>query len=312
MSILKVKKAFFALVTNGVRAAPLWDSKKQSFVGKQKFLEHIIIASCAGQGDKLQAVLRALSCPLGMLTITDFINILHRYYKSALVQIYELEEHKIETWREVYLQDSFKPLVCISPNASLFDAVSSLIRNKIHRLPVIDPESGNTLYILTHKRILKFLKLFITEFPKPEFMSKSLEELQIGTYANIAMVRTTTPVYVALGIFVQHRVSALPVVDEKGRVVDIYSKFDVINLAAEKTYNNLDVSVTKALQHRSHYFEGVLKCYLHETLETIINRLVEAEVHRLVVVDENDVVKGIVSLSDILQALVLTGGEKKP
>ena len=48
------------------------------------------------------------------------------------------------------------------------------------------------------------------------------------------------------------------------------------NLAAEKTYNNLDVSVTKALQHRSHYFEGVLKCYLHETLETIINRLVEA------------------------------------
>ncbi|KAF6340257.1 protein kinase AMP-activated non-catalytic subunit gamma 1 [Rhinolophus ferrumequinum] len=127
---LQVKKAFFALVTNGVRAAPLWDSKKQSFVG--------------------------------MLTITDFINILHRYYKSALVQIYELEEHKIETWREVYLQDSFKPLVCISPNASLFDAVSSLIRNKIHRLPVIDPESGNTLYILTHKRILKFLKLFVS------------------------------------------------------------------------------------------------------------------------------------------------------
>lgn len=49
-----MKKAFFALVTNGVRAAPLWDSKKQSFVG--------------------------------MLTITDFINILHRYYKSPMVR----------------------------------------------------------------------------------------------------------------------------------------------------------------------------------------------------------------------------------
>ncbi|XP_038234424.1 5'-AMP-activated protein kinase subunit gamma-1 isoform X1 [Dermochelys coriacea] len=273
---LQVKKAFFALVTNGVRAAPLWDSKKQSFVG--------------------------------MLTITDFINILHRYYKSAMVQIYELEEHKIETWREVYLQDSFKPLVCISPSASLFDAVSSLIRNKIHRLPVIDPDSGNTLYILTHKRILKFLKLFIAEVPKPEFMGKTLEQLKIGTYANIALVRANTPLYVALGIFVQHRVSALPVVDESGRVVDIYSKFDVINLAAEKMYNNLDVTVTQALQHRSQYFEGVLTCYKHETLETIINRLVEAEVHRLVVVDENEVVKGIVSLSDILQALVLPGG----
>uniref|UniRef100_A0A8C2SQ10 5'-AMP-activated protein kinase subunit gamma-1 n=1 Tax=Coturnix japonica TaxID=93934 RepID=A0A8C2SQ10_COTJA len=228
----------------------------------------------------------------------------------AQVQIYELEEHKIETWREVYLQDSFKPLVCISPNASLFDAVSSLIRNKIHRLPVIDPDSGNTLYILTHKRILKFLKLFIAEVPKPEFMGRTLEELRIGTYSNIAVVNTSTPIYVALGIFVQHRVSALPVVDDSGRVVDIYSKFDVINLAAEKTYNNLDVTVTRALQHRSHYFEGVLKCYKHETLEAIINRLVEAEVHRLVVVDESDVVKGIVSLSDILQALVLPEGSE--
>lgn len=34
------------------------------------------------------------------------------------------------------------------------------------------------------------------------------------------------------------------------------------------------------------------------------------QVHRLVVVDEQEVVKGIVSLSDILQALVLTDGEE--
>lgn len=32
--LYQVKKAFFALVSNGVRAAPLWDSKKQCFVGK--------------------------------------------------------------------------------------------------------------------------------------------------------------------------------------------------------------------------------------------------------------------------------------
>uniref|UniRef100_A0A8C7R962 5'-AMP-activated protein kinase subunit gamma-1 n=1 Tax=Oncorhynchus mykiss TaxID=8022 RepID=A0A8C7R962_ONCMY len=248
---LQVKKAFFALVSNGVRAAPLWDSKKQCFVG--------------------------------MLTITDFINILHRYYKSPLVQIYELED--------------------------LYDAVSSLLKNKIHRLPVVDPLTGNTLYILTHKRILKFLKLFISEMAKPAFLGQTLEELGIGTFHKIAVVRSDTPLYTALGIFVDQRVSALPVVDDNGRVVDIYSKFDVINLAAEKMYNNLDVTVTKALQHRSQYFEGVLTCNTHDTLESIINRLVEAEVHRLVVVDEQEVVKGIVSLSDILQALVLTNEE---
>lgn len=97
-----------------------------------------------------------------------------------------------------------------------------------------------------------------------------------------------------------------------GKVVDIYSKFDVIvsatfrfgllrslqvsplflwpvshfvsvnvcvkNLAAEKTYNNLDISVTQALKHRSQYFEGVMKCHKMETMETIVDRIVKAEV----------------------------------
>lgn len=34
----QIKKAFFAMVANGVRAAPLWDSKKQSFVGEERWL----------------------------------------------------------------------------------------------------------------------------------------------------------------------------------------------------------------------------------------------------------------------------------
>ncbi|KAM4718734.1 5'-AMP-activated protein kinase subunit gamma-2-like [Anableps anableps] len=271
---LQVKKAFFALVANGVRAAPLWESKKQSFVG--------------------------------MLTITDFINILTRYYKSPMVQIYELEEHKIETWRELYLQETFKPLVHISPDASVFEAVHSLIKNKIHRLPVIDPISGNALYILTHKRILKFLQLFVCEMPMPAFMKQTLEELGVGTYSSIAYIHPDTPLITALSVFTHRRVSALPVVDHSGKVVDIYSKFDVINLAAEKTYNNLDVTVTQALRHRSQYFEGVMKCNKLETLETIVDRIVKAEVHRLVVVDDESRIIGIVSLSDILQALVLT------
>ncbi|XP_007234212.2 5'-AMP-activated protein kinase subunit gamma-3b isoform X1 [Astyanax mexicanus] len=274
---LKVKKAFFALVANGVRAAPLWDHKQQCFVG--------------------------------MLTITDFINILHRYYKSPMVQIYELEEHKIETWREIFLQYSINSLISITPESSLFDAVYSLLKNKIHRLPVIDPESGNVLHILTHKRILKFLHIFGSMIPKPRFLQKRIEEVEIGTFKEIATIQKTATVYDALSIFVERRVSALPVVNEQGKVVALYSRFDVINLAAQKNYNNLNMTMQEAIEGRLCCVEGVLKCYPHETLETIINRIAEAEVHRLVLVNEEDLVKGIVSLSDLLQALVLTPAE---
>ncbi|KAM3667897.1 LOW QUALITY PROTEIN: 5'-AMP-activated protein kinase subunit gamma-3 [Ammospiza maritima maritima] len=304
---LEIKKAFLALVANGVRAAPLWDSKTQSFVG--------------------------------MLTITDFINILHRYYRSPLVQIYEVEEHKIETWREVYLQGSLKPLVYISPSNSLFDAVYSLIKHKIHRLPVIEPVSGNVLHILTHKRILKFLHIFVSAgavcahswlvsqarsrymqvpaqpcpvplkastIPKPRFLKKTVQELCIGTFRDLAVVAETAPVHTALEIFVDRRVSALPVINDAGQVVGLYSRFDVIHLAAQKTYNNLDISVREALRQRSVCLEGVLTCYPHEPMEDIIDRIAKEQVHRLVLVDENRYPRGIVSLSDILQALVLT------
>ncbi|XP_038853894.1 5'-AMP-activated protein kinase subunit gamma-1-like isoform X2 [Salvelinus namaycush] len=271
---LQVKKAFFALVANGLRAAPLWDSKTQRFVG--------------------------------MLTITDFINILHRYYRSPLVQMNELERHQIGTWRDVYLQYSNHCLHSITPDASLFDAIYSLLRYKIHRLPVIDPVSGNVLHILTHKRILKFLHIFKETVPKPCFMQKTIQDVGIGTFQNIATVQQTASVYDALSVFVERRVSALPVVNEQGKVVALYSRFDVINLAAQKTYNNLNMSMQEAIQRRCCFIEGVIKCLPDETLETVIDRIIKAEVHRLVLVDKEDVCRGIISLSDLLQAMVLS------
>lgn len=271
---LNVKKAFFALVYNGVRAAPLWDTSKQDYVG--------------------------------MLTITDFINILHKYYKSPLIKMEELENHKIQTWREE-LKDKQRPFVCIEPDANLYQAIKTLITSKVHRLPVVDRVSGNALYVLTHKRILRFLYIYINELPKPGYMRQSLEELSIGTYENLVKATPKTPIIKALNMFVDHHISALPICDADGRVINIYAKFDVINLAAEKTYNDLDITIEQALQHKTQesWFEGVVTCKKNDTLEVVIEKIVKAEVHRLIVVDDEQRMFGVVSLSDILNYLIL-------
>ena len=52
-------------------------------------------------------------------------------------------------------------------------------------------------------------------------------------------------------------------------------------------------------------FEGVVTGREDEHLDVIMSRLAQAEVHRLVIVDSQRRVKGIVSLSDILGFLVL-------
>ena len=72
----------------GVRAAPLWDSKKQKFVG--------------------------------MLTITDFIRILQMYYKSPMVQMEELEEHKLDTWRSKFSITQRVTMTTLKKSASLY------------------------------------------------------------------------------------------------------------------------------------------------------------------------------------------------
>jgi len=269
---LLVKKAFFALIYNGVRAAPLWDSKLQKFVG--------------------------------MLTITDFILILQKYYREANAKIEELEEHKLETWREV-LKEYRRPFIYLRPEDTLFDAIKILINNRVHRLPIIDPLSGNVVCVMTHKRILRYLYLFIYDMPQPQFLQQPIGDLRIGTYDNIKTIHKNTPIYEALNIFVATRVSALPVVDDDQKLVNIYSKFDVIDLAAEKTYNNLDISVIDALDYRRNRFDGVSSCTKNESLGTIMERIVNKEVHRLVIVDEENRVLGVLSLSDILTFIVL-------
>ena len=51
----------------------------------------------------------------------------------------------------------------------------------------------------------------------------------IDSWASVVSQATpSTPLISALNMFVEKRISALPVVDETGRVVDVYAKFDAI------------------------------------------------------------------------------------
>lgn len=59
-------------------------------------------------------------------------------------------------------------------------------------------------------------------------MNKTLREIRIGTYDDIETASEETSIILALKKFVERRVSALPLIDSEGRLVDIYAKFDVI------------------------------------------------------------------------------------
>jgi len=270
---LNVKKAFYALMHNNIRAAPLWDTKRQTFVG--------------------------------MLTISDFIKVLLKFHKTQISDMETIEDHTISNWTEILPDYRIRPLVYIEPDATMLDAVRKLCLHKVHRLPVIDPQTGNVIYTLTHRRLLRYVYCVFNTlgFSHPSFMSKSLDELHLGTYGNIAVVQPGTSLVIALELFVARRVSSLPVVDHNGTLLGLFTKHHIMNLAAEKTYSQLGETVEKALTAKD--IEPVQTCQKSESLGSILERFVTTEVHRLIVVDVVGRVEGVLSLSDILRYLVL-------
>lgn len=87
------------------------------------------------------------------------------------------------------------------------------------------------------------------KIPKPAFVGKQIQTLGIGTFTNIATVQQTATLYDALSIFVDRRVSALPVVNEKGATGYIYNLSDLYlkNVYIEYTFLILSIGQMSAV-----------------------------------------------------------------
>ncbi|PKY49921.1 CBS-domain-containing protein [Rhizophagus irregularis] len=273
---LLVKKALAALMQNGVVSAPLWDSTNQKFAG--------------------------------MLTVSDFINLI-QYYKhsSYSAAMEEIEQFQIQQLRDVESRVGAPPpqLLSIHPLKSLYEACKLLVEARAHRLPLVDvdSETGQEMIVsvLTQYRILKFIAMNCIDI---KTLKKKLSEIKIGVYENIATARMSTPVIEIVNLLVERRISSVPIIDEDDKVLNVYDSVDVMTLIRTGSYREMDLPVVKALLRRSEDFPGVHTCTLSDTLHSIFDLIKKAQVHRLIVVDSENRLQGIVSLSDIMRYLV--------
>ncbi|KAL1917532.1 uncharacterized protein VTP21DRAFT_3925 [Calcarisporiella thermophila] len=273
---LLVKKALSALMQNGVVSAPLWDSKKHKFAG--------------------------------VLTVSDFINLIQYYYthSSWTRALEEIEKFQIWQLRDMEQKIGAPPpqMLFIHPMRSLYDACRLLVESRAHRLPLLDtdPDSGQEMIVsvLTQYRILKFIAM---NFKGTRYLKQPLSQLRIGTYENIATAQMSTPVIEVINMLAERGISSVPIVDEDNVVINVYEALDVMIIARSGAYHDLNTPVGEALKRRSEDFPGVHTCTLNDTLQSIFATVRKAQVHRLIVVDQGNHLCGIVSLSDILRYL---------
>jgi 5'-AMP-activated protein kinase regulatory gamma subunit len=277
---LSIRKAFFALVFNSVRSALVWHAPTSSNIG--------------------------------LITISDFINMLIAAYDTKWNSVDTLETSSILEWKQELQKKNGSndqtlgtKIIQLSPQDSLYTAILTLIEHKVHRIPVIDPITHDFLFLITHKRILKFLYLYIYDLPQPHFIHQTLEELKLGSFDNLTMIDRQTKLIDVLRIFQTKHISALPVIDSEKRLCDVYSKFDIMHLAATSTYANLDVPLCDILDTiHDHTTYQLATCRMTDQLFELMDKFVTREVHRLIIVDDDQHILGIFSMSDLMKFLV--------
>ncbi|TFK77044.1 CBS-domain-containing protein [Pluteus cervinus] len=289
---LSVKKALQCLLLNGVVSAPLWNSDRSRFAG--------------------------------MLTVLDIIHLIQYYYRTAT---YDYAETDVETFKLESLRDIEKklnveppPLLREHPSSTLYDAAKLLIQTHARRLPLLDndTETGHEVIVsvLTQYRLLKFISINCTK--ELQHLHLSLRKLKIGTYITpqqspdgsrsyhpIATASLDSRVFDVVHMFSERSISAVPILDDDGVVLNLYETVDVITLVRTGVYQSLDLTIAEALKQRSPDFPGVVICTASDSLGTLLQLIKKRRVHRLVVVEgERGRLLGIITLSDVLRYVI--------
>lgn len=268
---IPINLAFFALVEHDIKSVPIWDADLGRFVG--------------------------------MFTATDFVNILRHFYIRGS-PMNELAEHSIASWRAIPRSVTQSPvrdgMISIHPEATLLEACKMLREHRLHRLPVLDPAQNSVLAVVTHSGILEFLVSTFRE--QRRLFDQPIFDLGVGVYSNLITVPEEMPLIRVLHTLIERRVSAVPIVDSSGVVVNIYCVSNVTELVKDRSLSQLDMPVGEILRIQAaegNVGEGLHLCYKTDTLHMIFERFAAVKAHRLVCVDEYSRCVGIVSLSDL-------------
>ncbi|KAI9860794.1 MAG: AMP-activated serine/threonine-protein kinase regulatory subunit [Trichoglossum hirsutum] len=272
---LLVKKSLNILIQNGIVSAPLWDSKTSTFAG--------------------------------LLTTSDYINVI-QYYWQFPDALKEIDQFRLNSLRDVEKAIGVLPIetVSIHPLRPLYEACRRMLESRARRIPIVDVDDEThremVVSVLTQYRILKFVAVNVTE---TQMLRKPLKDLSIGTYTDLSTATMDTPVIDVIHQLVKKNIASVPILDRL--VLNVFEAVDVITVIKGGVYDDLTLSVGEALLKRSEDFAGIYTCSIHDRLDTIFDTIRKSRVHRLVVLDESGRLKGMVTLSDILEYVLLEG-----
>lgn len=111
----------------------------------------------------------------------------------------------------------------------------------------------------------------------------------------VVFLTADTPVSEAAAILTRHRISGAPVLGNRGRVVGVVSKTDLLD--ARRAPEDREACVQDAMTRL------VFAVRAEDPAMLAVRLMVDEEIHRALVVNEDGTVAGIVAPMDVLRAL---------
>ncbi|TID30654.1 hypothetical protein CANINC_000810 [Pichia inconspicua] len=274
---LLVKRALNVLLQNSIVSAPLWNSKSSKFAG--------------------------------LLTANDFLNIVHYAATNPEHSVSLSDTLTLDGLADIGSMSGSSALdtVSIHPFRSLYDACEKMINSSARRIPLIDRDEEThreiVVSVLTQYRILKFVSMNCRE---TRYLLQPLRDLNIGTTSNLCHARLNTSIGEVINLLIQHHISAVPILDDDNKLINVYEAVDLLSLIKGGVYADTSLSVGEALLRRSDDFEGVYTCTLSDSLFVVLETIRKSRLHRLFVLDEEGKLLGVMTLGDILKYILFS------
>lgn len=290
-SSIPFQLAFYALIEHDSDVAPFWDPVKRKFIG--------------------------------LMTVFDYIQALRIWHGNGL-PVADLATRTIERMKDApSLHFCNKGFKAVTAEDSVLDMCNLMLKTGNDYIPVLDPENGNLVSIMNMLDVAYLVDQAAKHHP--QLFLQSVQQAGIGTFTDVLFAPRKAKIAEVLAALHTRNLSALPIIDDTGVVVNVYHRSDVsfIMRAAGPdaiVENLLNYTVEDAILMRDQLLQtgeimsasqGLVTCLLGDLVSAVCRSMLMARTCRAIIVDEAKRCIGVVTLKDIIRMYTNFSGARR-
>lgn len=266
-----VKDVFQTLVKNDLLSAPVFDPIKKEFIG--------------------------------MVDLKDFVDF--------IMSIHMKGDPIVFTAEKMSDLSGTNPFIPVDEDTLVVEALKEFNIKRVHRMAITKHgEASNVISVLAELAIVEWVAQNKEKLiPHGQMTLKQLNLGGVENFHQVISITESDSLLAALSIIEKYNIHGLPVVDTDGRIVGNFSVSDIKYMVSADVSNenniHLGMTIKDFLQKYKDVRPPLLTCTSSAKFIDIICQLADSKVHRIHVVDADKKPVDIVSLSNILDIILL-------